>query len=411
MPHPVFGSSVPFAEPQWYRTGESPYYDKTHVELRQRIREFVEREVRPYTDEWEKNEQIPAELFRKAADAGIYAVPYDPSAIGFTPKGNIPKFDPFHDLVWLDELARTASSGIAAGFSITTMALPPILWFGSKYIKERVLPDVLSAKKFIALCVSEPYAGSDVANLRTRAVRDGDHYILNGQKKWITRGVDSHFFTVACRTGGEGAGGLSMLLVERDMPGVKVRKLPLMGNRSAGTAFITFDDVKVPVKNLIGKENEGFKCIMINFNHERFVIAAQALRGCRLALEITIEYARKRRTFGKRLIDHQVIRHKVMEMGLKIETTHALMEHLCYQWKEGVPMAELAGQFALLKMQSTKTTEFCARECSQIYGGASYVAEGQGAPIERFVRDARAMAIYGGADEIMMDLAARQAKL
>jgi alkylation response protein AidB-like acyl-CoA dehydrogenase len=161
------------------------------------------------------------------------------------------------------------------------------------------------AKKFIALCVSEPYAGSDVANLRTTAKREGDHYILNGEKKWITWAIHADFFTVACRTGGPGMGGISVILVERNSPGVSVKRMKLQGNWLAGTCYVNFDDVKVPVNNLIGQENQGFKVIMQNFNHERFVIAVQTCRFARICLREAIEYAQARKTFGKRLVDHQ----------------------------------------------------------------------------------------------------------
>lgn len=202
-----------------------------------------------------------------------------------------------------------------------------------------------------------------------------------------------------------------MLLLERDMPGIKIRRQKTQGWWISGTAYITFENVKVPAKNLIGKLNDGFRPIMENFNHERFLIAALANRQARVCLETAITYARRRKTFNKRLIDHQVIRHKIAEMARKIEATHALVEQVAYQFNEKLDDKKLSGIVALLKVQATKVFEFCARESSQVLGGACFIRGGIGGKVERLYREVRVAAIGGGSEEVLMNLAMKQAKL
>jgi alkylation response protein AidB-like acyl-CoA dehydrogenase len=285
--------------------------------------------VAKHVDKWDEEGVIPREFFSEAHKAGVYSPMY-PAEIGGTPPDG-GHYDAFHDLIWLDEINRSGCGGVSAAFTIFTMSLPPILMTGSDYIREKVVKPVVTGQKILSLAISEPYAGSDVASLRTTARKEGDFYIVNGEKKWITLSAYADYFTVACRTGEEGRGGLSILLLERTMPGIDIRRMPLLGQRCAGTAFVTFTDVKVPVANLVGEENEGFKVLMTNFNHERLCIAVQASRFARVCCQEAIEYARKRKTFGKRLIDHQVIRHKIADMTMRVEAHWAQLEQIFYQ--------------------------------------------------------------------------------
>jgi len=235
--------------------------------------------------------------------------------------------------------------------------------------------------------------------------------LLMEKKKWITNGVFADFFTVAVRTGGSGMGGISLLLIERTMPGITTKLMQCSGVWPSGTTYVTFEDVKVPVENLIGKENEGFKYIMSNFNHERWGIVVQATRMARVCLEEAIKYAHKRKTFGQRLIDHPVIRNKIAHMSRNVEATQAWLETVTYQMVK-MPYKEqaekLGGSIALLKAQSTQTFELCAREASQIFGGLAYTRGGQGEKVERLYREVRAYAIPGGSEEIMLDFGVRQ---
>jgi len=253
--------------------------------------------------------------------------------------------------------------------------------------------------------------GSDVANIESIAVREGDHYIVSGSKKFITSGMKADYYVVAVRTGSRGMSGLSLLLLERNMPGIKLTRLETTGWWSSNTALIVFEDVRVPVENLIGSENQGFRAIMLNFNHERWIGIAMAIRGARGCVEQAIGYARTRRTFGKRLIDHQVIPHKIIEMATRVELSQNMIETICYQIQQGIDPLTVASYIAMLKVYVTKTLELCARETSQIMGGNSVLLTGPGAIMERVSREVRIAAIGGGSEEVMLDLASRLAKL
>ncbi|EER15269.1 Acyl-CoA dehydrogenase, putative [Perkinsus marinus ATCC 50983] len=307
----TFGSPVPYAEPSWYTKGHSsPYYTQSHVEWRARCRKFVEDEVMPNVSEWEKEKAIPMEIYAKCYRAGLLpslvgpkGYDYADPAVAAKPQG----FDYFHELIFIDELCRCGSGGVMWGMmGGLNIGLPTVLNFGTSEMKARVAPPCVRGEKNICLCITEPHAGSDVANIRTTAklTPDGKHYIVNGQKKWITNGIFSDYFSVAVRTGGSGMKGISMLLVERGMPGLKTTRLDCQGVLSSGTTFVEFDDVKVPVENLIGKENDGFKVIMYNFNHERWGLIIQAVRFSRILYELSFKYAQKRKTFGKTLMEH-----------------------------------------------------------------------------------------------------------
>ncbi|KAJ8661048.1 hypothetical protein O0I10_003271 [Lichtheimia ornata] len=413
----TFGDMVPFGDPMWYQDWYSPFYNDSHRKLRKFMRDFVDKEVIPYAHEWDEAKRLPAELYTKAAKAGILAAachhaPPELLPYGY-PAGIKPEeWDSFHNVIVVDELSRSGSGGITWGLiGGLGIGLPPVGLFGSEELKRRVIPDVLKGEKFICLAITEPSGGSDVANLVTEAKDMGDHYLLNGEKKWITNGVFADYFTVACRTGGPGFEGISFLLVERSMPGVTTRQMQCSGVWSSGTSYITFEDVKVPKANLIGEENQGFRYIVANFNAERMGIVIQANRFARVCLEDAIVYAHKRKTFGKRLIDHPVIRNKMAHMIRKIEATHAWMEILAYQALH-MPLdlqpLRLGGHIALCKAQSTRTFEFCAREAAQIFGGLSYTRGGQGERIERLNREVRAYSVPGGSEEIMLELGIRQ---
>lgn len=410
----VYGDGNAFSDPAWYQSYNSPYYNDTHKKIRKIFREFTEEHLMSNVHDWDEAGVIPQEVYLKAGEAGAIALclgrPWPTKHFGPCPWGFEPDY--FHELVLYDELSRTGSGGFLWGIAGgTTIGLPPIYNHASEEVKDRVIPDCVNGRKCACLCITEPTAGSDVANLRTSAKLEGDHYILNGEKKWITNGVFADFFTVACRTGGKGMNGLSLLLVEKTMPGVTTRKMKCSGVWSSGTTYITFDDVKVPKGNILGKEGKGFKYIMENFNHERFAICCMTNRFSRVCLEESLKFANKRKTFGKSLIEHPVIRWKVAEMARMIEATHHWLEMITYQlntMKKMEAMLKLGGQTALLKVQCTKVFEYCAREAAQIYGGLSYTRGGQGEKVERLSREVRAMAVPGGSEEIMLDLGVKQ---
>jgi len=417
----AFGEQIPYGDPTWYQEWESPYYNESHRRFRAAVREFCEKNINPFCHEWDEAKKLPKELYKKMYEAGILpgvaGSVWPTKYVGANIAGGVKpeEWDAFHELILTDEVARCGSGGVLWGlYGGLSIGLPPVLNHGSEELKQRVAVPCLKGEKFICLCITEPDAGSDVANLKTvaRKTEDGRYYIVNGAKKWITNGVFADFFTVAVRTGGPGMGGISLLLIERTMPGVTTRQMQCSGVWSSGTAYITFEDVKVPVENLIGKENQGFRYVMENFNHERWGICVQSARFARVCIEESIKYAAKRETFGKRLVEHPVIRLKIAQMIGRVEAVQNWIENVTYQMtkmSKKDQAEKLAGPIALLKAQCTQTFEYCAREAAQIFGGLAYTRGGQGEKVERLYREVRAYAIPGGSEEIMLDLGARQA--
>ncbi|MFO1135199.1 MAG: acyl-CoA dehydrogenase family protein [Rhodoblastus sp.] len=374
---------------------KSLYYDESHEAFRETVRRFVDKEIAPFVDEWDEAGGFPRELYKKAAEVGILGLGY-PEEYGGSP------CDQFHRIVLSQELARAGSGGVCASLNSHTIGSPPILAVGPEAMKKRVLPQVLAGEKISALAITEPSGGSDVAQLKTTARREGDHYIVNGSKMFITSGVRADFYTVAVRTGGAGAGGVSLLLIERGMPGFTQQPLKKMGWWASDTAQLFFDDVKVPVENLIGEENKGFKYVMLNFNSERLGMAAGCTAFSRLCLEEAIAWARERKVFGARLADQQVVRHKIVDMAMRVNATQAWLEQLAWRVQNG---EKPAAEIAMLKNQATQTMAFCASEAVQIHGGMGFM---RGTKVERIYREVKVNAIGGGAEEIMKDLAARQ---
>jgi acyl-CoA dehydrogenase len=375
----------------------SPYYEESHEALAQSVRRFVEREIAPHIDRWEVEGELPRSLHEKAAEAGILGLRY-PEEYG----GHSEGFDIFHGLTQTEELARVGAGGLGASLMTHGIGLPPILALGSEDMKRRVAPPVLAGDKIIALGITEPSGGSDVANLRTKAVRDGNHYIVNGSKMFITSGMRADWLTCAVRTGGEGAGGVSLLLIEMDAPGVSRTRLDKMGWRCSDTAAIYFEDVRVPTENLIGPENGGFIGIMRNFNSERLGMAMGCCAYARVCLKEAAEWAQQRETFGKTLVKHQSIRIKLANMARQVGATQAWVDLCAWQVQHG---RDKPADFAMLKVQATQMLESVARDAAQILGGASYIT---GSKIERIYREVRVNAIGGGSEEIMLDLAGRQ---
>ncbi|MEQ1548261.1 MAG: acyl-CoA dehydrogenase family protein [Chakrabartia sp.] len=375
----------------------SPYYNDTHEALAMSVRRFVEREIAPHIDRWEAEGELPRDLHAKAAEAGILGLRY-PEEYG----GHSEGFDIFHGLTQTEELARVGAGGLTASLMTHGIGLPPILALGSDDMKRRIATPVLAGEKIIALGITEPSGGSDVANLKTKAVKDGDHYIVNGSKMFITSGMRADYMTTAVRTGGTGAAGVSLLLIEMDMPGVTRTRLDKMGWRCSDTAAIYLEDVRVPASNLIGAENQGFIGIMRNFNSERLGMAMGCCAYARVCLDEAVAWAQQRETFGKPLVKHQSIRIKLANMARQIGATQAWVDLCAWQVQEG---RDQPADFAMLKVQATQMLEAVARDAAQVLGGASYIT---GSKVERIYREVRVNAIGGGSEEIMLDLAGRQ---
>lgn len=374
----------------------SPFYTDEHEAFRTQVRRFVERECAPNIEAWEAAGELPRELHRKAADAGLLGIGF-PEAYG-----GIEVADPFYTVIAVEELARTSSGGLIASLLSHGIGSPPIMHLGTPAQKEKFLRPVLAGEKIAALAITEPGGGSDVANLRTTARRDGDHYIVNGSKTFITSGMRADCLTVAVRTGEPGLGGVSLLVIEGDTPGFTRTPLQKMGWWCSDTATLYFEDARVPVANRIGPENAGFMAIMMNFNNERIMLAAQAWASAQVCYEEALAYAKERQTFGKPLITRQVIRHKLVDMKMQIDAVKAQMDLLCWRVsKKQLPVADVC----LLKNLATSTLERVAGEAVQIFGGAGYL---RGAKVERIFRETKVLSIGGGASEVMKDLAAKQ---
>ena len=348
-----FGEQIPFAEPYWYQGFHSPYYKATHETFRDNLRAWLDTNVRDDMEDWIEDMKYPPSLHADFYKAGFNGAIF-PEEFGGTPPKD---FDAFHELILWYEMAQLGGGGVLGQLSINSMALPPVINFGTQTMKDEVVRAVVTGQKNICLAISEPGAGSDVANIQTKAERsaDGKSWVINGTKKWITGGLMANWFTMAVRTGGEGSKGLSLILVPAHLPGIKIRKMPTHFDNSHNTTFIILEDVTVPIENLIGKEGQGFPYIMINFNHERFVISAGALGMCRKTYELSMKEALIRKTFGKRLVEHQVIRAKLGEMARLIEALQDNVERCAYQFAQGIPDRDMGGQCRFEKFVDPNT--------------------------------------------------------
>ena len=375
----------------------SPFYDETHEAVAQSVRKFMAAEVLPNIDKWEADGELPRELHKKAAQAGILGLNY-PEEYG----GHSEGFDVFHGLTQTEEMSAAGAGGLGASLMTHGIGLPPILALGSDEMKRRIAPAVLAGEKLISLAITEPSGGSDVAQLKTRAEKVGNKYVVNGQKMFITTGMRADYMTVAVRTGGPGMKGISLMLIETDRPGVSRTRLDKMGWRCSDTAAVYFDNVEVPPENMIGPENGGFIGIMRNFNSERLGMAHGCCSMARVALKEAMDWAQQRETFGKKLGAHQSIRIKLADCARQIQATQAWVDLCAHQHRSGTGVP---ADYAMLKVQATRMLEHVLREAAQVLGGASYIT---GSKIERIYREVRVNAIGGGSEEIMLDLAGRQ---
>ncbi len=383
----------------------APYLTTDHEAFRDVVRRFVRDEITPFASEWDEAETFPRELYRKAAAAGLFGIGYPEEFGGYDA-------DVFIRIIFSEELAACGAGGICASLMSHTIGAPPIAHFGSDAMKARVLPGILAGDKISALAITEPSGGSDVAALRTTARLEGNEYVVNGSKMFITSGMRADYYSVAVRTGGPGAAGVSLLLIERDRAGFTRTPLKKMGWWASDTAALYFDNVRVPAANLIGEEGRGFKVIMTNFNMERLGMAAQAVGFAQAAYDDALAWARERHTFGQALIESQVIRHKLVDMQMKIDAARSYLYDCAWQVQQqaaGAPAAEgglaTAARLAMLKNCCTQAMQFCADQAVQILGGSGFM---RGSRAERIYREVKVMMIGGGAEEIMKDLAAKQ---
>jgi acyl-CoA dehydrogenase len=375
----------------------SPFMDARHDRWRQKVRCFVEAEIAPYLDAWDAAGTFPEELYAQAANREMLGMGF-PRDLG----GSGEDIDLYHRIIYAEEFYRLGSGVVFAELATHFIALPPVIALGAPELLEQVARPVLAGQQRIVFAVTEPSGGSDVAAFTTHAERQDESYIVSGGKTLISGALRADYLLTAVRTGGQGGGGLSLLLIDADAPGISRGPVEGLGWFSASNGWLAFDQVRVPAIRLIGPEGRGFAGLASQFNVERFSGIAAALALARCATAEAIAWARQRHAFGKRIADHQAIRHKLVEMVQRIRGCYANLDVLVWRFGEGeIAVADLA----LLKIQATTTLEYCAREAMQILAGRAYLGAGR---LERIYREARTFAIGGGTEEVLRDLAARQ---
>ncbi|MCZ2115031.1 MAG: acyl-CoA dehydrogenase family protein [Anaerolineae bacterium] len=374
------------------------YFSAEHEAFRQTVRRFVESEINPHIDAWEEARLWPAHtVLKKMGDLGLLGLNY-PEAYG---GGGV---DYWYSVVLLEELGRIDCAGVPMGIAVhTDMATPALAEFGSEELKQRFLAPAIAGDMVAAIGVSEPDAGSDVASIRTRAVRDGDDYVINGSKMWITNGTQADFITTLVRTSDErGFRGMSLLIVPTNTPGFSVsRKLEKLGNHASDTAILSYQDVRVPQANRIGEEGMGFILQMQQFQRERLAGSLMSTAGMEKIIRMTIDYTRGRQAFGRPLIDNQWIHFRLAELLTELEALRQLNYHCVRLFVAG---EDATKQVSMAKLKAGRLAREVADTCLQFHGGMGYVED---YPMARYFRDARLLSIGGGADEIMLGIIAK----
>ncbi len=374
------------------KAGVQEYFGKAHALVRKSVKEFVNKEIKPFIDDWEEAGEFPRELYKKAAEVDLLGIGY-PEEVGGTP-GDI-----FFKVAASEELMRSGSGGLVAGLGSLDIAIPPIVRHGTEDQKERLVKPVLAGDKIAALAITEPGGGSDVANLQTTAVKDGDHYIVNGNKTFITSGCRADQVTCAVRTGDAGAHGISFLVVEKGTPGFSVsQKLKKTGWWASDTAELFFDDCRVPARNLVGGENQGFYLIMENFQFERLSLAIMANMTAQMAYEEAAQYAQDREAFGKPLAGFQVTRHKLADMATLLEISREFTYRVAAKIDAGIDQIK---QVSMAKNFACSVSDKVTYAAVQLFGGYGYM---RGTLVERLYRDNRILSIGGGTTEIMKEI-------
>jgi acyl-CoA dehydrogenase len=369
------------------------------------VERFAKTEIAPHVNTWDEAGEFPRSLYQRAAELGLLGIGY-PQSLGGGDEDGGPTPMAVKLGMWIALARYGTSGGVFASLFSHNIGMPPVLAYASQAVQQEVLPAVLRGETISALCITEPGAGSDVAALRTTAKLDGDHYVVDGEKTFITSGLRADWLTVAVRSGAQrGAGGMSMLLIPAASAGISRSKLSKMGWWCSDTAHIRFDAVRVPARYLLGGEGAGFKIIMGNFNGERVAMAAGALGFAQACYDEALAWARQRKTFGAVLAEHQVIRHKLIDMQMRIRSTEVWVNAVAAQHDGCDTGSDWVASVCLLKNHATQTMQFCADQAVQILGGMGYM---RGTVSERIYREVKIMMIGGGAEEIMKELAAKQ---
>jgi len=376
----------------------SSVFTAEHQAFRQSLRKFIENEINPHVEKWEEAEIFPAhDVFKKMGDLGFLGVSYPEEYGG---QG----LDYWYNVVLCEELAGIHCGGIPMAIAVQSdMSTPALNDFGSHELKKKFLEPALKGEMVTSIAVTEPGSGSDVASIKTRADSDGDDYVINGSKLYITNGTQADWVCLLARTEpGNSYHGMSLIIVETDRPGFIVsRKLKKMGNHSSDTAELAFDNVRVPKSNRIGDENQGFIYQMLQFQKERLVSAIMAYRGAERIIQMTIEYCRERKTFGRPLIDNQWIHFKLAELITEVEHLRQMSHHCVRKLMAG---EDFTREASMAKLKAGRLVRDTADTCMQFHGGMGYMEE---YPMARYYRDSRLISIGGGADEVMLGIIAK----
>ena len=379
-------------------TAQSRFFSEEHEIFREQVRNFVNKELVPHIDQWEQEGLFPKSLYRRMGELGFLGIRY-PEKYGGS-NGDI-----WMTVAFCEEMCRCRAMGLPMSVLVhTDMSSTHIARYGTEEQRQQYLVPMIKGEKVCAIGVSEPAAGSDVSGIQTTAVHDGDAYVLNGSKIFITNAVHADVFCVAAKTQKDkGHKGISMFIVERDTPGFRLaKKLQKLGNHSSDTGELVFEDVRIPRQNLIGEEGKGFYYIMGNFQDERLIAASMAVGAAQQALEDTLRYTRERRTFGQRLFDHQVIAHRLADLATELEAARQLTYYAADVLNRG---GDCGTEVSMAKLFASEVANRIAYHCLQLHGGYGYIEE---FPIERFFRDIRLSPIGGGTSEIMREIIAKR---
>lgn len=377
----------------------SPYFSEEHELLRTQIRRFVDEKVTPVGNQWEADGYVPRDVLREMGSLGLFGIRY-PEKFGGS------HLNTLATVVLAEEMGRSTYGGFGVTVLVhTDMASPHLANAGSPEQLEKYLPGVIRGELITAVAVTEPDAGSDVAGLKTRAVKDGDEWVLNGSKMFITNGVHADIVFVAARTNpsAQGSRGITMFIVEKGTPGFSVgRALDKMGWRSSDTAELVFDNCRVPAANVLGGVDQGFYAIMKNFQNERTVLGAQSMGEAQKALEITLQYVRDRKAFGATLWDKQAIRQRLAARLAEVQAGRQLVYYAAWLDAQGLDCTK---EVSMVKAYCGELVNKVMYDCQQFHGGFGYIRE---SAIERMVRDARIQSIGGGATEVMLEEIAKR---
>lgn len=374
---------------------KTTFFTEEHELFRQSFRDFLEKEVRPNIEQWEADRETPRHIYKRFGEMGFLGLVY-PEAYGGL------NLDTFFSVVYTEEMVRMNSGGFCTSIGAHAgLALAHINAEGNEAQKQKYLTAGIKGDLIGCLAITEPGGGSDVATLRTSAVRDGDHFIINGSKTFISNGVLSDYIIAAVRTGGEGAKGVSMVIIDRDTPGVSATKLEKLGWHASDTGEIAFDDVRIPVENLLGQENYGFFYIMQHFVSERLAMALIGVSQAQLAIDLALNYMAERKAFGRPINKFQVLRHRIAQLSSEVTMNRIFVYSLYERYGQ---QEYIIKEAAMAKLVATQLSDKVCYECMRIFGGYGYM---ESYPMARLLRDSQLGTIGGGTSEILCEIIAK----